>query len=55
MATKTFPHAVIYDGKLYPANTPITVKESKVEGKEEVAPTPKKAVNKNDKGTSRKP
>lgn len=27
MATKTYDHAVIYNGKFYPANTPIKVKE----------------------------
>ena len=27
MATKTFSHAVIWEGKLVPANTPITVTE----------------------------
>ena len=27
MATKTFSHAVIWNGKLVPANTPIEVKE----------------------------
>lgn len=28
MATKTFPHAVIYHGVFYPANTPIEEVES---------------------------
>ena len=32
---KTYDYAVIYNGKFYPANTPIEVKEEKVE-------TPKK-------------
>lgn len=55
MATKTFPHAVIYNGEFYAANTPIKVKEVKTEGNVSTEPTPKKAVNKYDKGTSRKP
>lgn len=45
MAIKTYPHAVIYDGIYYPANTEIKVKEEK--------PT-ETVVKKNDKGTSRK-
>ena len=45
MAIKTYPHAVIYKGVLYPANTPIEVKQEA---------EPKEAVKKNDKGTSRK-
>ena len=36
---KTFDHAVIYDGVLCPANTPIEVKEVKAEA-------PKKAAQK---------
>lgn len=51
MATKKFPYAVVYNGKFYPANTPI-VDETEV--KETSTPTEKKAVNKNDKRTSRK-
>ena len=36
MATKTFPYAVIWNGKIVPANTPIEVKEEKfVEEQEE--------------------
>ena len=27
MATKTFKHAVIYNGQFYPANTPVQVKD----------------------------
>lgn len=54
MATKTFPYAVIYNGELYQANAPIKVNEPEAKGKDEVAPTPKKAVNKDDKGTNRK-
>lgn len=46
MAKKTFDHAVIYNGKFYPANTPIDVKEDKV--------PEKKAVTKNDRGASKK-
>lgn len=49
MAIKTFPYAVIYEGKLYTANTPIKVKDQETDKK----PT-KKAVTKNDKGTGRK-
>ena len=45
MATKTYSHAVIYNGKFYPANTPIKVKDEPVKVKDE----PKKAVVKNDK------
>lgn len=48
MAVKTFPYAVIYEGKFYPPNTKITVKEEVSE------PAPKKAVSKNDKRTTRK-
>jgi len=33
MATKTFPYAVIYGGKFYPANTPVEVKSKKAEDK----------------------
>lgn len=44
---KTFDHAVIYGGTLYPANTPIEIIEPKVkESKEEVTTS--------DKRTSRK-
>ena len=42
MATKSFPYAVIYEGKFYPANAPIKVKETK------------EAVKKNDEGAGRK-
>ena len=44
MATKTFPHAVIWNGKLIPANTPIEIKEK----------TTETVVKKDDKGTGRK-
>lgn len=53
MATKKFPHAVIYNGKLYPANTEITVAETVVQEKEAVKPA-KKAVNKDGEKPSRK-
>ena len=43
--TKTYPHAVIYNGVFYPANTPIEVVEKK---QETAAKTTKKAVKKND-------
>ena len=55
--TKTFPHAVIYNGVFYPANTEIKVAEEKATVDitvdkavdETVAkPKPKKAVKKND-------
>lgn len=49
MAGKTFPYAVIFNGKFYPANTEIQLEE-----KVPTAPATKKAVSKNDKGTSRK-
>lgn len=39
METKTFTHAVIYNGVFYPANTPIKIKE---EVKEEVKPRGRK-------------
>ena len=39
---KIFDHAVIYNGVLYPANTPIKVKETKAA--EKAAETPKKAT-----------
>ena len=51
MATKTFPYAVIYDGKLYSANTPIKIKEE-VKVEQKTAKTTKKAVTENDEGTS---
>lgn len=50
MARKTFPYAVIYGGKIIPANTPIEVAEPKTET--EKKPTKKKAVTKNDEGTN---
>lgn len=40
---KTFDHAVIYNGVLYPANTPIEVKEKAVTEENTVTETPKKA------------
>lgn len=52
--TKTYPHAVIYGGVFYPANTPIEVveKEDVSEKKEAPKKTTKKAVAKDDnKGT----
>ena len=39
---KIFDHAVIYNGVLYPANTPIKVKEAKAADK--AAEAPKKAA-----------
>lgn len=48
MATKKFPHAVIYNGTLYAANTEIVVKDA------EEKDAAKKAVTKNEKGTGRK-
>lgn len=44
--TKTFDHAVIYNGVLYPANTPIEVKEEKAV--ETPKTTAKKGGAKND-------
>lgn len=52
MAIKQFPHAVIYDGKFYPPNAEIIVKE--VEEKDAVKATAKKAVNKDEKRPGRK-
>lgn len=31
MESKIFPYAVIYEGVFYPANTPIQIKEKKIE------------------------
>lgn len=44
--TKVYDHAVIYNGVLYPANTPIEVKEEKP--KAETAKKPTKKAVKND-------
>lgn len=42
MTTKTFPHAVIYKGVFYPANTPIKVQdEQKDEEVKEVQDKPR--------------
>lgn len=49
---KTFDHAVIYGGVLYPANTPIEIAEPKK--KADKKKEPEKEVNANDKETSRK-
>lgn len=48
--TKTFPHAVIYGGVFYPANTPIKVAEEKATSSkmEQVEKPTKKAVKKDD-------
>lgn len=56
MAIKTFPYAVIFDGKLHLPHTPIEVEEEKKpEVKSESAqPTEKKAVVKNDRRTGKK-
>ena len=44
---KTFDHAVIYNGVLYPANTPIEVKEAKAVTEETTATeTPKTTAKK---------
>lgn len=55
---KVYDHSVFYNGVLYPANTPIEVKEEKTvtEEKTETAETPKKPAKKggaknDDKGT----
>lgn len=63
MATKTYDHAVIYNGKFYPANTPVPVAETTEEkvdisDTETVAEeaTEEKAVKQNaNKRTGRKP
>ena len=47
MATKTFDHAVIWNGELVPPNTPIEEKAETV-AKTEKAEKPKKAGVKND-------
>ena len=65
MTTK-FDHAVIYNGKFYPANTPIEVDEEKpvdqatpetagVEQTEAPKPKTEKAVKNGRKSTGRKP
>lgn len=48
--TKVYEHAVIYDGVLYPANTPIKVKDEQVTvSKTETVKKPiKKAVKSDD-------
>lgn len=38
MATKKFPYAVIYGGKLIPANTPIEVKKAEKPKNEDKKP-----------------
>lgn len=53
MATKSFPYAVIYNGKFYPANAKIEI-ASADEEKLTAKSTNKKAVSQGDKGTSRK-
>lgn len=54
MATKVFPYAVVWQGEIVPANTPIVVKEEKpVDEKPTEKPT-KKAVKKRDEGTDSK-
>lgn len=53
MAVKTFPYTVIYNGKLYRAGEPVETTETVSTEQEKSQPT-KKAVTKNDKGTSRK-
>lgn len=45
MATKTFPYAVIWNGEIIPANTPIEVEETKPE-KEAVTETKGKTKKK---------
>lgn len=53
MATKVFDHAVIFNGVFYDANTPIEVEEpEKDKEPTEAKKTAKKAVKKNDTGTS---
>lgn len=45
---KTFPYAVIFNGKFIPANTPIEVEGPEKEApQEEKAEKPKRAVRKN--------
>ena len=46
--TKVYDHAVIYNGVLYPANTPIEVKEEKPVKTETVKKPTKKAVKSDD-------
>lgn len=54
--TKTFDHAVIYNGVLYSANTPIEFAEPKEESEKEIVEDkePEKEVTANDKSTGRK-
>lgn len=39
MATKSYDHAVIYNGKFYPANTPVPVAEEATEEKVDISDT----------------
>ena len=49
--TKVYEHAVIYNGVLYPANTPIEVKEEKQAVKKETVKKSAKKTVKNDDTT----
>ena len=42
MEIKTFPHAVIWNGEIVPANTPIEVKEKETVVEEKQEEKPKK-------------
>lgn len=47
MSTKTFDHAVIYNGVLYPANTPIETVEKKAVKTDDNNGKPKKSKARN--------
>lgn len=54
MKTVTYPYSVIMNGEIIPANTPIEVKPSTVEGNSAIEQPEAKAVKKNDTKRSRK-
>lgn len=54
MKTVTYPYAVIMNGEIIPANTPIEVKATTNEENSKVEKPKEKAVDKNDTKRSRK-
>lgn len=53
--TVTYPYAVIMNGEIIPANTPIEVKATVIEENSVTEQPKEKAVKKNDTRRSRKP
>lgn len=53
--TVTYPYAVIMNGEIIPANTPIEVKATVIEENSVTEQPEEKAVKKNDTRRSRKP